>query len=461
MSLFILIPVLVGGTGLFLTIKLRAFLIFHPIKCIKELLVAIKRSDNITSFTLALAGTLGVGNIFGVASAIIIGGAGSIFWLFVSAFLASAIKYSEAALTHGGRGMQDVIRSSFGRAGGIFSYAYMLLCIPLAFTMGAALQTKSIAGALNESIFTSTSVVVILVLLAVLPLMSDNSEKSRKISSKLVPLATIVYISMCFAAVFVNIGRMPYVISEIITGAFSFKSISGGIVGMAFTRALKEGFCTGILSNEAGAGTSSFAHTLLSDTTPHESGLFGALEVFFDTVVICPMTGLAILSSPLNFSEYTSAMRLASDCFAISLGAWSRLIFAAVVFVFAISTVLCWYYYGSFAYSALVRLPSFFFTVLFTLSLILGIFATDSVVISLTDLILLLMALPTLVAIIKSSDRIHTLSESVDFKKSKHTLSFKAGVFSISARMKASISKARSRPQARNRLRTRSRRPRA
>ena len=461
MSLFFLIPIFVGGAGILLAVRLRAFFIFHPIKSLRELVCAIRRSDNLSTFTLALAGTLGVGNVIGVASAIIIGGAGSIFWLVVSAPLSSAIKYSEAALTHGGGGMQDVIRNSFGRLGGVLSRVYLLLCIPLALSMGAALQTKSIAGALNESVGTSTSVVVALVLLVVLPLMSGNSEKARKNSAKLVPLATIVYISMCFSSVVVNFERLPSAVYQIVTEAFSLESIGGGAVGLVATRALREGFSSGILSNEAGVGTSSFAHTLLSKTTPRESGLFGVLEVFFDTVLICPLTGLAILTAPLDPSVYTSPMRLAADSFAASLGAPSRLILAAVVFVFAISTVLCWYYYGSLAYASFLRRSRGVFTALFVLSLLLGIFASDSAVISATELILLLMALPTLVAIIKGSDRLVYLSELEIFKKTKRRCRIKAGVFLISALPKAWISGSRSRSRASTRSQARSRRPRA
>ena len=459
MSVFLLIPILVGSSGLFLLIKLRAFFILHPIKCLKEGVRAIKRSSNLSSFTLALSGTLGVGNIIGVASAIMIGGAGSLFWLFVSALFSSVIKYSEAALTHGGRGMQDVIRASLGRAGGILSRLYMLLCIPLAFSMGATLQAKSISGALCDSVETSPIVVVLLVLIFTLPLMSGSSEKSRNISAKLVPFATIVYISLCSAAIFVNFERLPKTLFNIISSAFSLRSIGGGVFGFTAILALKEGFSCGILSNEAGAGTSSFAHTLLADTTPRESGLFGVFEVFFDTVLICPLTGLAILTSPVDPAAYTSAMRLASDAFASSLGAPVRLLLAVAVFVFAISTVLCWYYYGVFAVVRLFR-TSLPFTLGFLLSLFFGIFSSDAFVIILSDLCLLLMALPTLCAIIKSSDRLITLSELGIFKKSKRKSRIKAGVFSIWALPKALISKARSHPRVSTRSQARSRHPR-
>ena len=459
MSAFLLIPILVGGAGLFLLIRLRAFFILHPIKCAGEAIRGIRHRGNHTSFTLALAGTLGVGNVIGVCSAIMIGGAGSVFWLLVSAVFSSVIKYSEAALTHGGQGMQDLIRDSLGGLGGILSRAYMLLCIPLAFSMGSALQAKSVAGALSESLYTSRLVVMIILLFSVLAMMSGSSEKSRKASAKLVPFATIVYISLCFATIFVNVDRIPAALFDILSSAFSLKSVGGGLIGFSMLLALKEGFSCGILSNEAGAGTSSFAHTLLADTTPHESGLFGVLEVFFDTVVICPLTGLAVLTSPIDPSAYTSAMRLASDAFAVSLGAPVRLIFAGAVFVFALSTVLCWYYYGSFAFRSLFH-SSFPFTVGFLLSLMLGVLSSDTLVIVLSDGCLLLMALPTLAAIIKSSDRLIALSEPDRYKNTKRKR-IKADVFSISALPKALLSRLRSRSPREPRSQMRSRRPRA
>ena len=459
MSMFIFIPMLVGGTGLFLLVKLRAFFILHPIKCAREGILAIRRDANLSAFTLALSGTLGVGNIIGVASAIMIGGEGSLFWLFVSAFFASAIKYSEAALTHGGGGMQDVIRSSLGRAGGVLSRLYILLCIPLAFTMGASLQAKSISGVLSDSLETSHVIVLLLLVVFVIPLMSGSSEKSRNVSAKLVPFATIVYISLCFATVFVNFERLPSAVFKIFSSAFSLKSASGGAFGFAVILALKEGFCCGILSNEAGAGTSSFAHTLLVDTTPRVSGIFGVAEVLFDTVIICPLTGLAILTSPLDIASYSSAMRLVSDAFACSLGAQARLILAAAVFVFAISTVLCWYYYGSKAFGSLFR-TTVPFSAFFIASLIFGVFSTDSLVIILSDVFLALMSLPTLCAIIKSSDRLLSLSELEIFKKTKRKATIKEGGFLISVRPKALKSKARSRPPRGTRSQTRSHHPR-
>ncbi|MBR5242030.1 MAG: alanine:cation symporter family protein [Clostridia bacterium] len=458
MSVFLLIPILVGGVGLFLLIKLRAFFLLHPIKCLKDMARAIRRSSNLSSFTLALSGTLGVGNIIGVASAIIIGGAGSLFWLLASALFSSVIKYSEAALTHGGRGMQDVIKTSFGRAGAFFSQLYMLLCIPLAFSMGASLQAKSISGALCDSLETSPIVVLLLVLIFAIPLMSGNSEKSRNVSAKLVPFATIVYISLCFAVIFVNFERLPETFLNIISSAFSLRSVGGGALGFAMLVALKEGFSCGILSNEAGAGTSSFAHALLTDTTPRESGLFGVAEVFFDTVLICPLTGLAILSSPTDPTAYTSAMRLVSDAFASSLGAPVRVILAVAVFVFAISTVLCWYYYGALAFGSLSR-HSLPFSICFLLSLTIGIFSSDTLVIILSDVCLLLMSLPTLAAIIKSSDRLIVLSELDRYKSTKRKKRIKAVLFSISVLPKALISRLRSRPRASTRSQARSHRP--
>ena len=389
-----------------------------------------------------------------------IGGAGSIFWLLVSALFSSVIKYSEAALTHGGHGMQDLIKGALGRFGGIISRGYMLICIPLALSMGAALQAKSISGALCDSVETSPVIVLLLLFLFVIPLMSGSSEKSRKVSANLVPFATIIYISLCLAAIFVNFKNFPVTVFNIFSSALSLKSVGGGVLGFAALLAIKEGFSCGILSNEAGAGTSSFAHALLADTTPRESGLFGAAEVFFDTVIICPLTGLAILTAPIDPASYNSAMRLVSDAFALTLGAPARLALAAAVFVFAISTVLCWYYYGSLAFKELFRFP-LPFTACFLLSLLLGVFSEDTFVIILSDACLFLMALPTVAAVIKSSDRLIALSDLDRYKNTKRKKRIKAVLFSISVLPKALLSRLRSHSPRGPRSQTRSPRPRA
>ena len=445
MSMLNLIPIFVGGTGLYMLLRLRAFFVFHPVKCLKDAMRVIRRRGNGSSLALALAGTLGVGNIFGVAASLIVGGAGSLFWLLVSSLFSIVIKYSEATLTHGGNGMQDVIRGALGGWGKIFSRGYMLLCIPLSLTMGAAFQSKSIVGALYESLGSSRSVVLLVVLVSLLSLMSGNSEKTRKTSAKLIPFATIVYISLCLAAIFLNIERLPHVIFKVISEALSLQSVGGGLIGSIALSALREGFSVGILSNEAGAGTSSFAHTLLSDTTPRESGLFGMIEVFFDTVVICPLTALAILTSGIDITSYTSGMRLAADALVSSLGAPARLILAAVVFVFAISSALCWYYYGMLAVRSRLPYSSRIFPAVFVGSVCLGIIASDSAVIFLSEANLLLLSVPTLAAIIKSSDRIVVLSELEKYKTKLPRSRVKEGVSSTSAPRKASRAKARAR----------------
>ena len=170
MDFLMLLPIFVTGVGMYMLVKLRFFFIVHPVKTGKRLFAALRKKENFSALALALAGTLGVGNIFGVAMGIIVGGAGSLFWLFISAFFSMAIKYSEAVLSadnisidsdsssHGG--MHYVLKRAFTKHGGKIGAVYAALAMILSFTMGASLQSRSIAGAVEKSIGTSSIIVL-------------------------------------------------------------------------------------------------------------------------------------------------------------------------------------------------------------------------------------------------------------------------------------------------------------
>ena len=170
----------------------------------------------------------------------------------------------------------------------------------------------------------------------------------RKIASAteiIIPAATLIYIFLTVSVICVNSDSLGTVLSTILASAASPTAAGGGIIALLTSRAMREGYARGILSNEAGAGTSAMAHAL-SDTDPVSAGLFGMCEVLFDTVILCPLTGLAILTAIPDPTAYTSAMALVTDAIAASIGApFVSLLFLAVT-AFAFSTVICWYYYG-------------------------------------------------------------------------------------------------------------------
>ena len=425
MGFLLLLPLLVSFAGAYMLVKLRFFFFLHPIKTAKKFFSGVRGEGSFLSLSLALAGTLGVGNILGVSLALISGGAGALFWMLLSSLFSSVIKYSEVILATDTKekeyGMISIISKSFGKAGASVGAIYASLALVLSFVMGGMLQARSVGGAMCEVLGTDALIVAPLLVMCVIAAVQGGAGKIRKIIAKILPLTTIIYIFMTACVIFTHFSSLGRAMSEIIVSAFSPRSIGAGVGAHLALQALKEGFACGMLSNEAGAGTSSFAHGTQRKNTPVEGGILGAFEVFFDTGVICMLTGLAILVSVPNFSDYTSAMLLVYDALFSTFGYTAAPLLAASVFLFASSTVICWFYYGGVCKRYLFGNKfSRLFSALFFGFVTLGIFSRDGASVGLADTILLLMSAPTLFAVIKNSDRISALSENENmFSKGK------------------------------------------
>ena len=416
-----LLPIMVSAVGAYLLFKLRFFFILHPVRTLKFTFLGIKSHNARSSLSLALAGTLGVGNIFGVASGIIIGGVGSVFWLFVCTAFCAVIKYAEVTLTHDNirrgealhGGMAYCIRAVLGKWGAPLSVVYAVLTLALSLVMGAGLQCGTLVEGVAEispraPIFIS-SAFALLVIFAI----TGGGGKIEKITSFLIPLSTIIYIIMTLTMIFLNFHNLPSVINSIIRDAFKPLSTLGGGISFAFLLPIKEGYCRGVLSNEAGSGTSGMAHAKSGMMNPAHAGLMGIAEVNFDTAIMCMLTALAILVSVPNPGEYTSPMALLISAFSYNFGFSSVCILMGLIFIFAYSTVICWYYYAieSLGFLGADGYRGRFFAFYIGAVALLPLFG-NSYLLFLSDMILLFMSLLTMLVLIKSSDRIKHLSES-------------------------------------------------
>ncbi len=417
MNVSLILPILIFGVGFYLLVRLRFFFMLHPIKTVRNIASSLKSADSRRALSLALAGTLGVGNIFGVAAGIIIGGAGSVFWLLLSAVFAMVIKYAETLLSfdnlsEGSSGMHMAMLSVFPKYGKAVSLIYAALCLSLAFVMGASMQSAAVIGVAENTLHMNPVLAGIALAALVAFSVVGGAKKIEKTTALFIPLTTFIYIIMSFLAIFLNISRLPMAISMIFSSAFSPLAAGGGILAFFSSAALKEGFARGILSNEAGCGTSSLAHTRAKERTPHEAGLFGMCEVFFDTVVLCMLTATVILVSVDNPSAYSAPMALVSAAFSASLGEWSELVLLFCVFSFAYSTVICWYYYGSectrYLFGGRGRV---LFLMLFVAFIVFGSRLESGVLLYLTDTVILFMSALTLFVLVKKSGRIKELSQ--------------------------------------------------
>ena len=353
-------PIALMGAGLFFTLYLGAFHIFHPIRTLRHMMKKTNSGGTspFRALCLALAGTLGVGNIVGVASAISIGGAGAVFWMWVSAILAMTLKYAEILLAVKYRkcgkdgffgGAVYYIAAAFEsrkmkRIGGAVAGIFGVLCIVNSLSMGCVMQINALSSSVSSALKISPVTVGIIVCLLCLLSVCGNRQRVGRISEIAVPVASIAYIIVCILAIYVGRDKIFHAFGKIFTDAWNFRGVSGGIIGFLSSRALRYGTMRGLISNEAGCGTAPTAHASANTDSPYRQGLFGIVEVFVDTIVLCTLTALVIIIA--GESGYTSPMDFCTSAFASLLGGWVRYFMAGAIFIFAFATMICWAHYG-------------------------------------------------------------------------------------------------------------------
>lgn len=317
----------------------------------------------------ALAGTVGTGNIAGVAGAIAIGGPGAVFWMWCSALLGMCTKFSEVTLAvhfrerneHGDwvGGPMYYIKNGLSRKWRFLAVLYAILGILTVFGTGNATQVNTIvtsidSALLNMGVISDGSTgslnlimgVVIAVLVAIV--LVGGVKRIGSVAEKLVPFMAILYIVLGLGVIVLNIDRIPAVFAQIIGGAFSPSGVTGGVIGSMFV-SMKRGVSRGIFSNEAGLGTGSIAHAAADTDDPVKQGYFGVFEVFVDTIVICTMTALIILLGAESNITYgvAAGAELTISGFTNVYGSWVSVITAVAMCCFAFSTILGWGLYGT------------------------------------------------------------------------------------------------------------------
>ncbi len=417
-----LLPIGITLGGGYFLIRLRAFFLFHPRKTLSYLCAHCKGEgkNSFRRMSLALAGTLGVGNVTGVAAGILIGGAGSVFWLFLSALASAPLKYAESvavlsipnAKKEKRHGFPDFLRYRHSLLGEPLAWLYAALSVLLAFSMGSALQGAAVIETANAMGGKALSLFVTVAFVAFLFFsILGSSERICKIISFMIPFAMILYTILCIIAIFLNISRLPSVLSCILKEAFSMRGIAGGTLGTAFALPLREGFLRGLLSNEAGAGTSAYAHAKSATPNPVAEGLLGVGEIFFDTVLLCMLTAFSILLSVEDPSLYANGMDLLCAAFSSVLPRSYTVPLFASVFLFALSTAVCWYEYGRCALGFLGKRSGVIFLLLYILSAGGGAYLGSMALIPLCDTVLFGLVAIALPALIKNGAAIRSITE--------------------------------------------------
>ena len=427
-----LMLLLLVGTGIYLTIKVKWLQVTHFGRILKNTVGTLfKKQDskdhgaNISPFqavTTALAGTVGTGNISGVTGAIFTGGAGAVFWMWVAAFFGMITKYAEILLAmkyrikdengvyHGGP--MYYIENGIGKNWKWLAVIFCLLGGFASFGIGNIAQSSEISGALTDLFKLPPLASGILIAVVVALVTLGGIKRIGKVTSLLVPFMSIFYIVAGIILILMRITHIPAVFGQLFAGAFSFKSVGGGLFGYTIMMAMKQGFARGVFSNEAGLGSAPIAHAASSTEEPCEQAIWGVFEVFIDTIVICSITAFAVLLSGIldaegGLSAYASKGAAAAAAFNTILpGTLGGKIIELSLLFFALSTILSWAYYGENCWGYLTKNNKTFiliYKIIFALVCIVGAMGSGTLMWDIADTLNGLMAIPNLIALLMLS----------------------------------------------------------
>lgn len=392
----------------------------------------------------ALAGTVGTGNIAGVAGAIALGGPGAIFWMWCSAFLGMCTKFSEVTLAIHFReknangeyvgGPMYYIKNGLSKKWHFLAVLYALFGVLTVFGTGNATQVNTIVSSIHSALHNlhiiddtvderANLIFGIFIAAFVAMVLLGGIKRIGQVSEKLVPFMATLYVILAIGVVILHINRIPAVFAMIFKSAFTPQAATGGIIGSMFL-SMKKGVSRSIFSNEAGLGTGSIAHACADTNNAVHQGMFGIFEVFMDTIVVCTLTGLVILLGAPNIVYGQAAgAELTISGFTATYGGWVSIFTAVAMCCFAFSTIIGWGLYGSrciefLGGEKLVR-P---FLVAYSFVSIIGATINLGLLWDIADTFNGLMAIPNLIALLVLSGQVKKLAIDVDQAQKSGTL---------------------------------------
>ncbi|WP_028487084.1 alanine/glycine:cation symporter family protein [Thiomicrorhabdus chilensis] len=422
--------ILLLGTGVYLTIRLR-FLPLRNLFYAFSLLWKGRRSQeegDISPFSAlmtAMAATVGTGNIAGVAAALFIGGPGAIFWMWITALVGMATKYSEALLAveyrevdEDGRhvgGPMYYIRNGMGEKWKPLAFAFALFGTIAAFGIGNMVQANAVAGAMESAFGVDNQITGIVLMSLVGLVLFGGIKRIAHTATALVPVMAIIYIAFSLYILGVNIEEVPSALSTIVSSAFTGSAAAGGFAGASIILAIQFGVARGIFSNEAGLGTAPIAHAAAKTSNAVHQGHIAMLGTFIDTIILCTMTALVIMVTGVWQSGETGSP-LTALAFATGLDSdFGAVVVALGLAVFAFTTLIGWSYYGErcaeYLAGTSVITP---YRVLWVLAVFAGAALSNyfNTVLILADVLNALMAIPNLIALLVLSPIIIKLSQN-------------------------------------------------
>lgn len=464
--------ILILGTGILITVRTRCMQVRKFGTSLSETIVPTiksigkkhegksKKENSISqfeAFATAISGTVGTGNIIGVSSAIMTGGPGAVFWMWISAFFGMITNYAENTLglyfrkkeSNGdfsggpayylseglGRNKDGKLGSFLKGLGKVLGIMAAVFCSLAAIGMSGA-QTNKMSGTF-QSVFSSgdktvVGLVVGITVAVVLALIILGGIKSiSRVASVLVPFMSLLFILMALVIIFANITMLGNAFALIFSNIFSFKAALGGVAGFTFSQIIKKGLARGVFSNEAGLGSSVIAHSASETREPVKQGLWGIFEVFFDTFVICTLTALVILVSfGKNEEVLYSGAYIDTQVSMMALekifGLFGTIVYSIIIPLFAFTTILAWSYYGEKSVDFLFRktgekgrkIATTVFKVVYVLLVIVSALIDGELAWAISDTFNGLMALPNLVGVVLLSGLLVKITKNYFERKS-------------------------------------------
>ena len=413
---------LLVGTGVFFTIRLRGVQLrrfgegFHRV--FGNFTLRGKKADDqgMSSFqalATAIAAQVGTGNITGCATALVSGGPGALFWVWVSAFFGMATIYAEAVLAQRYRttvngkvtgGPAYYIRAAFkGTFGKVLAGVFSVLIILALGFMGNMVQSNSIGDAFHNAFGMSHLAVGIVVAVIAAFIFLGGVQRIAAVTEKIVPIMAAFYIVGCVVILVMNYKTLPNAFTQIFVLAFNPQAMAGGVAGVTVQQAMRFGVARGLFSNEAGMGSTPHAHALAKVNHPREQGAVAILGVFIDTFVVLTLTGLVLITSGL-IPQGLTGTALTQAAFSQAFGGFGPVFIAICMFFFAFSTIIGWYFFGQPNFKALFgekALPVY--SVIVVVFILVGSTLKVDLVWAMADFFNGLMAVPNLLALLALS----------------------------------------------------------
>ena len=424
---------LLVGTGVFLTIRLK-FLPWRNLGyALKQVFSKPDKSTtsghegDITPFQslmTALAATIGTGNIVGVATAMVLGGPGAIVWMWISALFGLSTKYAESVLAVKYRQKNDrgemaggpmyAMQNGFRNKsiGKIFAVVFAFCAVLASFGIGNLTQGNSISGAVKTTFGVPTWITGAILTVAALLVLVGGIQSIGRVCSVVVPFMAVLYFLAGLVVIILNIRNVPAGLAQIFGMAFNFEAMGGGVAGTVIANAMRWGVARGVFSNEAGLGSAPIAAAAARTDHPSRQGYINMTGTFFDTIVVCSMTGLTIASSGMlgQIDAATGApltgANLTIAAFRSGLGTFGAWMVTIGIILFAFSTILGWEYYGekSLEYLAGSTRLNQIYRIIFSLIVFIGATIELQMVWDISDTFNGMMAIPNLICLLLLSN---------------------------------------------------------